>query len=43
MMTIGEVIELLKKIFNFLTEIFNEFFAGNAEGEGEGEAEAPTV
>lgn len=35
-MTIGEVIEMLKKIFEFLGEIFGKFFTENEEGEDTG-------
>ena len=34
MMTVGEVIEILMKVFNMLAEIFGGLF-GSAEGEGE--------
>ncbi len=35
MMTIGEVIELLTKIFTFLGEIFGKYFGSAEEGEAE--------
>lgn len=38
-MTIGEVIEMLKQIFAFLMDLFNEYFAGNKEEAPEGETE----
>lgn len=39
-MTIGEVIEMLTKIFGYLAEIFNQMF-GAKEEEGEVPEEAP--
>lgn len=39
-MTIREVIEMLKDIFAFLSELFGGLFAKGEEGEAEGDAEA---
>ncbi len=40
MMTLGEVIEILTKVFNMLVEIFGGLF-GSAEEDGETEEAAP--
>ncbi len=40
-MTIGEVIEMLKKIFEYIKTLFEEFFVTEEEGEAGTDTETP--